>query len=89
MEIARSTALLAAMKHLLAIVLIVIGGYLIYLGHRRAESVAGIAEKAGKDIANAFDGKTREGQHVYYYVGGGLLILAGAVVALKKKPFIE
>jgi LPXTG-motif cell wall-anchored protein len=77
------------MKYVIGAVLIAVGGYLIYLGNRRADSIAGIAEKTGKDIANAFDGKTRTGQSTYYYIGGGVLIAAGAFVALKKKPFIE
>ncbi|HET7537546.1 MAG TPA: DUF3185 family protein [Candidatus Didemnitutus sp.] len=72
----------------MAAVLIAVGVYLIYLGHRRAESVTGIAEEVGKGIANAWDGKSRQGQHVYYYVGGGALIVAGAFMALSKKPLI-
>jgi hypothetical protein len=72
------------MKYLIAFILIAVGGYLIYLGYRRAESVAGIAERTGKDIANAFDGKTRQPGHLYYYAGGGALILAGAFVAVRR-----
>ncbi len=72
------------MKYLMAFGLIAAGGYLLYVGHRRAESVAGIAERTGKDIANAFDGKTRQPEHLYYYAGGGALIVAGAFVALRR-----
>lgn len=77
------------MKYVIAVLLVAIGGYLVYLGNRRADSVAGIAEKAGKDIANAFDGKARQGEHVYYYVGGGVLIVAGIFTALRKKALFE
>ena len=72
------------MKYLVAAILIAAGAYLISYGHRRADSIAGIAEKTGKDIANAFDGRTRQPDHLYYYVGGGVLIVAGAWVALRK-----
>jgi hypothetical protein len=77
--------MLGAMKYLIALALIAAGSYLIYYGHRRADSMAGLAERTGKDIANAFDGQTRTPKYVHYYVGGGALIAAGAVVALYKK----
>ena len=72
------------MRYIIAVVIIAVGAGLIYHGHRRAGSIAGFAEKTGKDIANAFDGRTRQPDHVYYYVGGGALIAAGAWVALRK-----
>lgn len=89
MEVGRERVYSFGMKYVLAALLVAIGGYLIYLGNRRADSVAGIAEKAGKDIANAFDGKSRQGEHVYYYVGGGAMIVAGVFTALRKKPLFE
>jgi LPXTG-motif cell wall-anchored protein len=77
--------MLGGMKYLIAAILIAAGAYLIDYGHRRADSIAGIAEKTGKDIANAFDGRTRQPDHLYYYVGGGALIAGGAWVALRKR----
>jgi len=71
------------MKYIIATVLIAAGAVLIYHGHRRGDSIAGLAEKTGKDIANAFDGRNRQPDHVYYYVGGGVLIVAGAWFALR------
>ena len=73
------------MKYLIAVLLIALGGFLIYAGCRRARSVSGIAGRTGREIANAFDGKLRVGQHVYYYAGGGALILAGAATLLARR----
>ena len=71
------------MKLLVAAVLITAGAFLIYCGHRRADSIAGIAEKAGKDVADVFDGRIRHPNYVVYYVGGGALVVVGALVALR------
>jgi hypothetical protein len=73
------------MKYLVALLLIALGGFLIYAGCRRARSVSGIAGQTGREIANAFDGKLRVGQHVYYYAGGGALVLAGAATLLIRR----
>jgi hypothetical protein len=75
--------MLGAMKQLVAAILIAAGAYLIYCGHRRAGSIAGIAEKTGKEFADVFDGRIRHPNYVAYYVGGGALILGGALVALR------
>lgn len=72
------------MKYLIAAMLITVGTYLIYCGHRRAGSLAGVAEKTGKDIADVFDGRIRHPNYVGYYIAGGVLVLAGACVALRK-----
>lgn len=72
------------MKYIIAAILLVVGAALIYHGHRRSGSIRGLAERTGKDIANAFDGRTRQPDYLYYYAGGGALIAAGAWVALRK-----
>lgn len=71
-------------KILLAVVLIALGGVLLYLGNQRRESFAGTAQKVGHDVATAFDGKTRVTDHTLYFVGGGALILVGLIVALRR-----
>lgn len=71
-------------KYILALVLIGVGGYLVYTGNQKKESLAGGADKVGTEVANALDGKARQPDYVWYYVGGGVLILGGAVVALRK-----
>jgi hypothetical protein len=72
-------------KTLLAIVLIAIGGVLLYLGNERRESVGGAAERVGNEVASTFDGKPRVTEHTLYFVGGGALILVGLIVALRRR----
>jgi len=81
---AAGSEMLAGMKYLVAALLIAAGAYLIYCGHRRADSVAGVVEKTRKDIADAFDGRIRHPNYIVYYTGGGVLIAAGAWVAVRK-----
>ena len=71
-------------KTLLAIVLIALGGILLYLGNQRKDSVAGAAQAVGHDVATAVDGKARVNDNTLYYVGGGALILVGLVVAVRR-----
>ncbi len=72
-------------KHLAPLVLIGLGIIVIIVGQRRANSIAGVSETVGAKIANAWDGDARQPDHVWYYVGGGALLLAGVAVALRKK----
>ncbi|PTY08216.1 hypothetical protein DB347_01130 [Opitutaceae bacterium EW11] len=71
-------------KTLIAIVLIALGGVLLYLGSQRKDSIAGHAQSAGQEVASTFDGKPRVTDHTLYFVGGGALILVGIVVALRR-----
>jgi len=71
-------------KLAISLILIVAGAAAIYVGMRRSDSVAGVSDSVGAKIANTFDGKTRQPEHVWYYVGGGILIVAGIAGALKK-----
>jgi hypothetical protein len=72
------------MKTMFALLLIGLGGWVIWLGHRRSESVGGVADKVGAEIANAWDGKARQPEHVWYYVGGGALALVGVALLVRK-----
>ena len=69
---------------LVSIILILAGAALIYLGSQRKQSIAGASESVGKEIASAVDGKPRVADHTLYYVGGGVLILIGAIGAMRK-----
>lgn len=71
-------------KLIAALLLIGLGIALVVVGARRADSVEGISDEIGAKIANKWDGKVRQPEHVWYYAGGGALILAGLVVALRK-----
>lgn len=72
-------------KMLVPAFLILVGLVLLAFGHRRAESVAGRSESLGAAVANAWDGKARQPDHVWYYGGGGALILIGAALALRRR----
>ena len=72
------------MKTILALILIGLGGWVIWQGHRRSESVEGVVDKVGAEISNAWDGKSRQPEHVWYYVGGGVLALAGVAMLFRK-----
>ena len=71
-------------KTLLAVILIALGGVLLYLGNQRKESFAGHAESAGQSVATTVDGKARVSDATLYFVGGGALILAGLVVVMRR-----
>lgn len=72
------------MNKLIGIVLIVAGGYLFFQGWNRKDSLVGAASEAGTKVANAVDGGARTPKHVVYMVGGGLLVIVGAGLALKR-----
>lgn len=75
------------MKTIIAVVLIAIGGWLIYSGYQIQESASGSWNSLTNKVATSVDGKTRVANHIWYYVGGGVLVLAGlgTVVAARKK----
>jgi len=72
------------MKKILGIVLILVGGWLVYTGYNRAESIAGKTEAGLVDLKNEIDGKTRVADHVWFYIGGGVLIVVGGAIVLRK-----
>jgi len=72
------------MKKIIGIVFILVGGWLVYTGYNRAESLGGKTEAGLADLKSEIDGKARIADHVWYYAGGALLILAGGVMVLRK-----
>ena len=73
------------MKKILGIVLIAAGILLVVLGSRRSDSLAGVVDKTTTDIANSVDGGTRVSEQVWYYVGGAVLIVAGAASLIRRR----
>lgn len=71
-------------KIVLSLLLLIGGVVVIVMGTRREDSVVGVSDSVGASVANAFDGKARQPEHVWYYVGGAALIVAGLVVATRK-----
>ncbi len=72
------------MSKIIGIVLIAVGGYLVYVGWQRKESLAGGAAELTSKVANKVDGGARVPEHMMYLVGGGVLALVGAGLALKR-----
>ncbi len=68
----------------LALLALMLGVFVIILGVRRSDSATGIADTVGTKVANAWDGKARLPEHVWYYVGGGTLILVGVLLTLRR-----
>jgi len=71
------------MNKIIGIVLILVGGFLIYQGVARKDSVAGAASEVGTDVANAVDGKGRVAKHYYYIIGGGVIAAIGIGATLR------
>ena len=72
------------MKKIIGVLLVLIGGWLVYSGYNRAESIAGKTEEGLADLKNEIDGKTRVADHFWYYAGGALLVIAGGAMVLRK-----
>ena len=73
----------AAMTRIAGVVLMVLGGFLIFRGWSRHESLAGGAATLASKVANKVDGGGRVPDHVYYLAGGGVAVVAGAILALR------
>lgn len=74
------------MKASLAAILVGLGIAIIAIGYRRADSFEGQIDAAAAEVANQWDGKVRQPDHVWFYVWGGVLIASGGVVFFRKKP---
>ena len=72
------------MRKLIGFVLVIVGVVLFFQGLNRKNSLVGEASSAGKSIANSVDGGARTPQHVLMMVGGGVLAVVGAAMALRK-----
>lgn len=65
------------MNKIIGIILIVVGGLLVFQGINRKDSVAGAASEIGTDVANAVDGGGRVPKHLFYIIGGGVIAAVG------------
>ena len=57
---------------------------MLVLGHRRSESVTGLADEVGTAVSNAWSGAAGQTTHMWYYIGGGVLIAVGVLLFFKK-----
>lgn len=72
------------MMKLVGLVLVIVGGVLVYQGLARKDSLLGQAAEVGSSLANKVDGGSRTPKHMLQLAGGGILVLAGAVLVLRK-----
>ncbi len=71
------------MNKIIGIVLILLGGILVYQGVQRDDSIVGAASEVGTDVANAVDGGGRIPKHYYYIIGGGVIAAVGVGALLR------
>lgn len=64
---------------IIGLILIIVGLYVCYLGNNRRHSVAGSLDTAGAKVADVVTGEGHTTDATWYFVGGGVLILVGAV----------
>jgi hypothetical protein len=65
------------MTKIIGIILIVVGGFLIFKGASRKDSLVGNLAETGTSVANTVDGGGRVPEHYYYLIGGGILVAVG------------
>ncbi len=70
------------MNKIIGVILILVGGFLLYKGATRSDSVAGELDEAGSKLANRIDGGSRIPEHYYYLAGGGILAAIGIAMAV-------
>ncbi|HTJ78907.1 MAG TPA: DUF3185 family protein [Rariglobus sp.] len=71
------------MNKIIGIILILVGGFLIFKGTTRKDSIVGGAAEVGADVANKVDGGARIPEHYYYIIGGAAVAAAGLGMALR------
>ena len=71
------------MKKVIALILIIAGIYLCYLGNTRRHSVAGGLDAAATKVSNTVAGEGHTTDATWYFVGGGVLIVIGAFSLLR------
>jgi putative methionine-R-sulfoxide reductase with GAF domain len=73
------------MNRILGIIIVLAGVYLLSVGISRRNSFVGHVDTAASNVANSVNGNTSEPTHVFYLVGGGLLIVVGAGVVFCRR----
>jgi hypothetical protein len=63
---------------IIALILIIAGAYVCYLGNSRRNSVVGNIDTASAKVANKVAGEGHVADSTWYFVGGGVLIVLGA-----------
>ena len=71
------------MNKVIGIILILVGGFLIYKGVERKDSLVGGAAQVSSDVANKVDGGARIPEHYYYIIGGVVVAAVGLGMAVR------
>ena len=71
------------MNKIIGIVLILVGGFLIFKGTTRKDSLVGGAAEVGTSVANKVDGGGRIPEHYYYIIGGAVVAAVGLGMAVR------
>ena len=71
------------MNKIIGIILILLGGFLIFKGTTRKDSFVGSAAQVGTDVANKVDGGGRIPEHYYYIIGGVVVAVVGLGMAVR------
>lgn len=72
------------MIKVIGIILLVLGGVLVFQGLSRKDSLVGQASEVGTSVANKVDGGGRMPKHVMQIVGGGILVVVGGVLTFRR-----
>jgi len=72
------------MNKIIGLILIIVGGFLIYKGVNRQDSLTGKADSAGTSVANSVDGGTRTPTHTVWIIGGAVVAVAGLAIAARR-----
>ena len=72
------------MRVIIALILIVAGAGLVWHGFQVRDSLKGKTQQAGSEVKKALNGDTEITDATWFIIGGGVLLVAGAAVALKQ-----
>lgn len=73
------------MKALLAVILVVVGVWLIHSGWTRRQSLTGKAEATWAELGKKWDGESRLPEHYWQLGGGAVLALVGVGLLFAKR----
>lgn len=72
------------MNRILGIILILVGAYVVSVGISRRNSFVGHVDTAASNVAGSMSGNTSAPTHVFYMVGGSVLIVLGVGMGLRR-----
>jgi len=67
------------MKILISLAALACGGWLLYLGYERQQSLAGKADSSLSRLGQKIDGGDHTPTHVKYFIAGAVLVAGGTI----------